>query len=239
LFDPRKVAVASFVVIALAGVAAGCGGDDDQEVAPSGSAATDTVATTPPADSDGKAKRSDKGEGRGDSAKTASGSGSGGDAPETPSGGSTESQSKGPVAWGKKLGDGSIQRYGAVAGEADRDQLWSETQAFHADRAAGDWDAVCGRLAARTVKELTRLGEQAPELKGKGCGELLKTLLGATPVAAREREAEGLTLVEVRVDGDTAFVLFESAALEHGFLPAVKEGDSWKVSSIGGASLEM
>lgn len=41
----------------------------------------------------------------------------------------------------------------------------------------------------------------------------------------------------MRIDGDSAFVLLDSATVGDAFLPIAREGDGWKVAALGVSAL--
>ena len=43
---------------------------------------------------------------------------------------------------------------------------------------------------------------------------------------------------ELRIDGDSAFLIFKSTAIPNGFLPMAREDGEWKVAAIAGSSLQ-
>lgn len=243
-FDRRWVALA--VAAAVAVGTAGCGGDDDSAAdAPAAGDAAGPATTTAPGPG-GEAERAKR---SGDGAPAAGDGGAGGDGAQSGAGarddsGSgtagrrADSDSSGPLAWGKKLGDGSIQRYGKAAPADTGAQAWATVQALLEHRADGNWDDVCALLAKRNVSEIERLIGQTKELKGKSCGDVLQALTGSGPAAARRREASGLRFVEMRIDGKSGFVLFETATLPHAFVPVQLEGGQWKAGTPAANSLD-
>lgn len=227
MFESRKPFVVVLTAAVLASGVAACGDDDESGgAAQSAATATDSAAqtdTSPVADEQHvKPKKAPGG-----------GQVSSGDAE---SGGFSSSSGSEPT--GKVYGDGSIQRYGDPADGGDRDAAVAAAQEFYAARGASDWNRVCELMAGPIVEQLEQLTAKAPQLKGKDCPELLEAMMGAVPAEARRRDAAGLEFGELRVDGDSAFLIFKSTAIPNGYLPMAREDGDWKVAALAGSSLE-
>ena len=71
----------------------------------------------------------------------------------------------------------------------------------------------------------------SPQLKGKGCAAILKTLMGQTPSSAR---ANPMTagIASLRFEGNRGFALFHGAGDVNFFVPMIKEDGKWKVGAI-------
>lgn len=223
MFESRKPIVVALIAAALATGVAACGDDDKQDgSAQSAATTTDTAAaeTDTAPDEERKQKGADDAQGSGASKS-----------------GSADSPSASEPS-GKVGGDGSIQRFGDSAGGEDRDAAVAAAQEFYAARGGSDWNRVCELLAGPITDQLKQMLAQAPQMKGKDCPELLAAMIGRVPEEARRREAAGLEFGELRIDGDSAFLIFKSTAIPNGFLPMAREDGEWKVAAIAGSSLQ-
>jgi hypothetical protein len=216
----EALALASATVVLTIG-AASCGDRDDPS--PAGSA--DPAATTAqepraPGPAGGKASRrrgSQDPSGSPGNGAGGSGNGAGGSRP------------------GRIYGDGSIQRFGAPASGEDRSSAVAVARAFYAARAAGDWDRACDLMSSGIVDQLERARDA--RTKAPGCPSTLAALAGGVPSQLRRQQADTIRFTEIRVEGDRAHAVFESAAIPHGFLPMAREEGDWKVAAIAGSPL--
>lgn len=200
----------------LAGV--GCGGSDDSP----------TASSSEPAGKDGgaggNAGQSPGGDGseRGGEGSSQGSSGSGGG-----SGGGTEEidPTEFEVPEG---GDDSIQTFGTEAEGEEKEAVVAAMRSFSSSVAANDYKKVCAELTEANVKQLETFFK-AQKKKGT-CATLLPTILIRDNGEAR-RAANG-TVYQVRINDDTAFVLFKPEKGKASYLVMKREDDTWKSTSI-------
>lgn len=234
MLKSSRYLVSLLVVVLLAVGVVACGDDEGGDTT-QGAAAAQTDTTTPaPSSTMGSAgdERSDGGDSTGKGARKGYGKGGGSSAGSGAAGGGSGSKPSGKV-----YGDGSIQRYGESASDSDREALFAAATGFYAARAAGDWNRVCELLSQRIVDQLEQLAARAPQLKGADCPKLTKMMIGGVPAQVRRSDANSTRFTDARVDGDSAFAIFESKAIPHGTIPLAREDGEWKVAAIGGSPL--
>jgi hypothetical protein len=141
----------------------------------------------------------------------------------------------GAVPFKTKGGDNSIQESGSEASSSELDQAAAALHGFLNARAAGDWAAACSFTAATLTDSLGELaGGGGGSLR---CPRLLAVLSAGVPSAAL-REAAIADVGGLRVEGDSAFLLFHGAYGESFFIPMVREGGDWKVAAIAASPLQ-
>lgn len=201
-----KPLLASLVAALFALGLVACGGDGDS-TAPATATTQETSGSELP-------------EGGSEAGEGSSGAEAGGDGAEEAS---AEFRTPG--------GDNSIQNYGEEADEAELEAATEVLEAFLTARAASDWAGQCQYLGAVAVKPLERLAEQSPQLKGKDCAAILKTLSASLPAPTRANTlTEGVA--SLRVEGDRAFALYHGPKGVDYFVSMVKENGEWKVGAL-------
>jgi len=128
-------------------------------------------------------------------------------------------------------GDNSVQNFGAEAGGAERGAASATLAAYLRARARDEWARECGSLAKATLAPLEHLASSAPRLKGRDCGQLLKSLEAGVPPSARADTMRG-NVASLRIEGDRGFALYHGAAGVDYFMPMAREGGEWKVASL-------
>jgi len=213
----------------LAFGASACGGGDDSGTT-SGSATTSqngggSTATTQGGGSGGK------GGGGGESAKPG-GSGSSGAkvAPVRVSGGGS-GQFRTPG------GDNSIQNFGEEGDESELQAAAEAVHGFYVARAEEDWARACSYLAKSMVAQLEQLAQQAPQLKGKGCGAILHAFTRPLPASAR-RESTVVDAGSLRIEGERAFLIYYGAGKTVYAISMAEQAGDWKVAALAGVPLD-
>jgi hypothetical protein len=135
-----------------------------------------------------------------------------------------------------KGGDNSIQIYGTEASSADRAEAALALQGYLNARAAGDWAGACSYLSSGTQELLEKFAERAPKLKGAGCAEVMAALTEGVPRGALLAEAR-IEVISLRVEGDSAFVIYESPDDRVSAIPMARENGAWRVSGMGATPL--
>jgi hypothetical protein len=209
----------AIVALLAAGLTA-CGGDSGDSTGTTASTPTETTATSPSGGEGGKADK-------GGSKKNGEGSGES----TSGSGSKSDPNEKGSESFIVPGGDNSIQNYGDEAETGELEEAEREISGFLDARAKGDWAGVCTYLAKTTLKPIETLAAKAAQLKGKDCGELLETLSGATPAAARVNTMTN-GLASFRAEGERGFALYHGADGADYFVPMVNEDGSWKVGAL-------
>lgn len=219
--DKSLLAVALAMLLTV-GFAA-CGGDDsdDSTAASTAPATQGTTPTAAPEDNGSAKPEKEPGDDRGGSSGGAGESSS--DAGSSPQEGSASFRTPG--------GDNSIQNYGAEADEEEREAASATVAGFVAARSKGDWEAVCGYMAAAALKPLEQFAARAPQFKGKECPDLLEALTGPAPASTRASTI-GDGIDSLRFEGERGFALYHGTDGKDYFLPLVKEDGEWKVGAL-------
>ena len=130
---------------------------------------------------------------------------------------------------------GTIENFGQEAGPGDRAAMAKAVQEFLRARANRDWPKVCSLMAASELENLRKFVSQNPELKNKGCPDLVQV---ATKIIPAKRLAGGkrIEVTGARVEGDHGWVLYRDASGTRSAFPVAREGNSWKASALVGPS---
>jgi len=131
-------------------------------------------------------------------------------------------------------GEASIERFGSEASGADRAALLSAFRGYLGALAGGDFRDVCARLSERVQTSLRQLAGHGSG--GSSCTAALPKLLA--PTAARTARAERAGRIEkVRVEGDTAFIVFHAPGARLYMLTMKREGGEWKATTVSASVL--
>lgn len=211
----------------LALLAGGCGSDD------SGTAGGTTAAgsTGPKGGAPDSEKRNSSGSGESGGA----GSGSGESNRGSGSGGSTNSPALAKEFEAPKGGDDSIQTFGEVAEREEDEEIVASMRAFFNAMANKEYAEICSSLSEANREQLESLLKRKD---GQGdCAAALKKLLARLGPEAKQA-ARG-TVYQVRVEGDTAFVLFVPAGGVASYFVMKREDGGWKsINLTTGTPLE-
>lgn len=222
------------VALAVALVAAGCGGDDSSTTSPTQSSPTAEATTAEP---DSKSSGTEK---NGDQGKKPSGkSGGGGGSDENGSGESSgkdsESGSKSSDSGARSNAapdsDTSIQEFGKEASGAEREAASRTLEAYFQARASSDNQAACSNLSKGARDQLAELAAASPKIKGKGCVAAFDSIDQVAPPSARANPMTG-PVSSLRVEGDRAFAIFPGKGGATYTIQMSKDGSTWKVAAI-------
>jgi hypothetical protein len=206
--------------------AVGCGGGDDSSTsttAESGSGAESTTA----GGGEGTKGNGAKGNGFGSSG-TGGNSGSGG--------GSEGSESISPHERSYQFrtpgGDNSIQSFGDEGGGSDRSEATAIVTALFKALESGDWTEVCSTyLSASNIEQLKVLSEKSPQVKGKGCAEVLGSL-ASSGAPANSPDAPDGDVVSLRIEGEVAFAIYRGRDGKGYAVPLKLEGGKYKLTAL-------
>jgi hypothetical protein len=206
--------------------AVGCGGGDDSSTsttAESGSGAESTTA----GGGEGTKGNGSKGNGFGSSG-TGGNSGSGG--------GSEGSESISPHERSYQFrtpgGDNSIQSFGDEGGGSDRSEATAIVTALFKALESGDWTEVCNTyLSASNIEQLKVLSEKSPQVKGKGCAEVLGGL-ASSGARANSPDAPDGDVVSLRIEGEVAFAIYRGRDGKGYAVPLKLEGGKYKLTAL-------
>ena len=141
---------------------------------------------------------------------------------------------RGTAAFEAKGGDNSIQESGSEGSGSEFDQAAAALHGYLDARAAGEWGGACSFITAGLITSMRQL---ATGERGKAtCAKLLASLSSTVPPPIL-REAAVADVGALRVDGDSAFLLFHGAGGVDYFMPMAREGDKWKVAAISASAL--
>jgi hypothetical protein len=125
--------------------------------------------------------------------------------------------------------EASIEGFGEEAKGSDRAELLSAFHGYLGAIAGGHQEAACSYLNERVRESLLQLAGKAK--KSLGCAELLGALLSPEASEITRSQDDG-QVRKVRLQGDTAFVVFHAPGARLYQLNLNREGDEWKVASL-------
>lgn len=229
----RRIPLAALLgALALALFLGGCGGGGDAVQSTTQNSATQRERTAPPKNeaqgrkATGPAKqksanREDSGKGTGSRANAAPLQVSGG--------GSAQFEAKG--------GDNSVQEYGSEAQEAELREAAELVHSFYVARIAEEWERACTYLSKHALEGFEQLAAQAPQLKGKSCGQILDAL--TRPLSpALQRDATSVDAHALRHEGGQGFLIYTGPPHETVYsMPLNLEGGVWKLGALSASAL--
>jgi hypothetical protein len=131
-------------------------------------------------------------------------------------------------------GYGSLATFGHKANGDDRTAVLAAFHSYLAAIGAGNWAVACQDLSNPIKHQLQVLVSKVKSLSGHGCAAALGAILGRTPAAIR-RKQEDVTVVEVRTDGEHAFVLYSNALTPHATISMIRQNGRWTAGVIAAA----
>jgi hypothetical protein len=232
--------LATLVAAALAAVLlSACGGSDSDSSSESGSTVAGPEAKTK--ERAEAAKKEQEAEGKGSSQKQAGGEagnsegGGGGSSKESATaplkvsgGGSGQFRAKG--------GDNSIQNYGEEGSESELQEVAEIVHSFYVARVEEKWEEACSYLAKSNIESLEELASQSPQLKGKGCAQILAAF--TQPVSASVgRELTTVDAGSFRHDAEQGFLVYYGPEHTIYSMPMLNEGGAWQVGALSGSAI--
>jgi hypothetical protein len=131
---------------------------------------------------------------------------------------------------------GDLATYGSEAPPDERAAIVAALQSYLAALADGNWGQACAQLNDPLKTRLSAMFAHAKQFHGGGCVQVVGALFGRAPAPARR--AQALTQVlSVRVKGNQAFVLYQSAQPTHDAISMLRVANAWKVGALVGSSL--
>jgi len=225
--------VAALFAASMAAVAlAACGGGSQSE---SPSTSVSQAPTGKSGATGGKSHATKAGGGKSQQSKGSSGgsSSSGGGGVTTPlkvsGGGSGQYRVRGS--------DNSIQNFGEEGSASELRQAAEAVHGFYVARAEEKWRQACLRLAGLMAGQLDILASKSPQLRGKGCPEVLKGLTQPLPPAV-ERETTLVDAGSLRREGERGFLIYRGAEGKAYAIPVHLESEGWLVAALAGTPLE-
>src|SRR5215218_1368245 len=104
-------------------------------------------------------------------------------------------------------GDNSIQEFGEEQGSDERAAAMVPIAALYRALYSGDWTEVCSTyLSSPNVEQIEMLAARSPQLKGKGCADVLSGLNQTTGRRGPDTPDGGI--VSFRTEGDTGFAIY-------------------------------
>jgi hypothetical protein len=224
----RRAWIALLAALCATALAA-CGGGDEGSTTGAGSGAESGTAQSP-AQSGGQGGEAETGSGGGGGEAGESGGGEGSSGSESKTG---PGPSKGERSYAFRTpgGDNSIQEYGEEGDSSDRSEAQSSIDALYKAIASGNWAEVCSRyLSARNLEQLKVIAEKSPQIKGKGCAEVLGGLNQVAGSSTPDLPVDGVAAL--RIEGDTAFAIWRGRDGNGYALPLTLENGEWKLTAL-------
>jgi hypothetical protein len=145
-----------------------------------------------------------------------------------PSGIESGGESTGPVEDTQQR----IESFGEEAEDDDRQAILGSFTSYLTALGSGDYGTACDLLSAPVQELLKRFA--AAQGKNQGCEALLAELPMRVKSTAEEK-ANG-EIVDVRIEGDRAHVLFEAPGAALYQMPLAREDGEWR-ASLGAPSI--
>jgi hypothetical protein len=126
---------------------------------------------------------------------------------------------------------------GGGSGGSDEDEqaVTDVVLAFHRALADGDGDEACSMLAGRTRQQIEKSIENAPQLKGRSCAEVIEIVAENYPDQVK-RALDSVKIQKVTVNGDRATVAYKVGNLPATRMPLAREGSDWRVAALAGSA---
>jgi hypothetical protein len=128
----------------------------------------------------------------------------------------------------------SIEGFGEEAEGEDREALISAFRGYFGALAEGDDAKACESLSAKVTESLQRLAAKAK--KDFSCEQLLEALLSPDAKQIAKGQAQG-EIRKIRIEGDTAFIVFHAPGARLYQLTMVEEEGQWKATSLAASVL--
>lgn len=130
-----------------------------------------------------------------------------------------------------------MQRYGSEAEEVELREAAELVHSFYVARIAEEWARACTYLSKRTVKGFEQIAAQTPQLKGKGCAQVLAAL--TEPLSpALQRDATTIDAAALRQGGSQGFLIYTGPPGKTVYsMPLILEGGGWKLGAISASVL--
>jgi hypothetical protein len=227
----RKLWLVLAAAVCAAALAACGGGGDSTTAGTEGGAESATQAPGGPSSGGGQESSGSSGGGGGES------SGGGGSSGFESKPGPGPSKGERSYAFRSPGGDNSIQEFGEEGEAADRAEATTTVNALFAAIESGDWGQVCAKyLSATNVEQIKVLAEKAPQVKGKGCADVLG---GLNQVAGgRSPDTPKGGVASMRIEGDTAFAIYRGVDGNGYAVPLKLEGGQWKLTALAPTPLQ-
>jgi hypothetical protein len=226
----RALAAIALVLLLLV---AGCGGDDggfgtsttqSQGQAGQGTAPAGKEPATPEPNGGGTGNEGAGGSNGGDSGEAAKVKDIGGEKVPPGAPPAEPKEFKAP-----RGGDDSIQTYGDAAESSEEEEIIAAMRSFFAAMAAADYPAICAGLTSANRETL----EQFLKLKKEeGDCETVLAQLRVERTAPEARKAANGTVYQVRVEDETAFILFTPEGGKPSYFVMKGEDDGWKATGL-------
>lgn len=134
-------------------------------------------------------------------------------------------------------GDNSIQDFGKEAGDSEREEAAAALHSYLDARAEGEWAVACTYMAKSVAQSLEKLAQHLKQIGDNSCGGALEKLTNPAAKKVAEEEAAEADVGSLRLEGDSAFVIYTGAEGKVRAMPMTTEGGAWKVSSLTPTSL--
>jgi hypothetical protein len=218
--------------LALALFLGGCGGGGDGTQSTTQGASAPSQPAAPPKSEaqSAKAARPAKQKSTG---REGSGKGTGSKANAAP----LEVSGGGSEQFKVKGGDNSVQEYGSEAEEAELREAAEVVHSFYVARIAEEWARACSDLSRHALEGFEALAAKVPQLKGKGCAQILAAL--AQPLSpALQHDATAVDAHALRHEGSQGFLIYTGAPGKAVYsMPLDLEGGLWKLGALIGSVL--
>lgn len=131
-------------------------------------------------------------------------------------------------------GAGSIQGFGSEARGGQRLTIVAAMRAYLGAVADRDYGSACAALGAPARSSLRRI--VLARMRRAGCAATLSALLASSAVRTSRQALSG-AVVQVRVGGNRAFVLYRAPGAQLYVFALARERDGWRAAMVAGSVL--
>ena len=93
---------------------------------------------------------------------------------------------------------------------------------------AKEWAKVCTLLSSKATEQLKLFTKHSPQLKGKGCPQVIALVLSSAASQARPETIKG-GVIALRRKGDESFALYKGVDGKAYAYPLILENGQWKL----------
>ncbi len=112
-------------------------------------------------------------------------------------------------------------------GKSDEDKVKETVNSYIDALSAGDGDKACGLVSESAAKQIKT------QSKAKDCATAIESFTKSSEGAAVRSAFKAAKVEKIKVDGKKATATIRVAS-QTAPLPLEKDGDNWKLSSVGG-----
>lgn len=135
----------------------------------------------------------------------------------------------------QKYGDNSIAEYGEEASESELRQAAETVHGYLVAVGESDWVTTCSYMSKSLVERFEKIFAQAPEVKAKGCAEMLDNFYTQAEPEYIARARTEVNAGSLRHEGDDqAFLIYYGPGTTVYAMTMSNDDGQWKVANAEG-----